>query len=116
MMVRQTLLAGIAGVLLSAAFPDDAGAQSSTAPQRNDPVAPSETRPAPTPENAPAAPNDPSSGQALSDELSRSGGVLQAPRQVDPQMTQPPPPTGPQSMPEIAPPGTPGGDPNVRPK
>jgi hypothetical protein len=56
---------------------------------------------------------DPSS---LSDKLSRSGGVIQPPATVDPAMKQPTPPTGPQSMPVIPPPGTPGNDQDVKPK
>jgi hypothetical protein len=46
--------------------------------------------------------------------LDRSGGVIAPPRDVDPGMQIKPPPDG--SMPVIPPPGTPGGDPNVRPK
>jgi hypothetical protein len=44
------------------------------------------------------------SGQSLSDQLSHSGGVLH------------PPLLGSHSTPAIPPPGTPGGNPNIRPK
>ena len=53
---------------------------------------------------------------SLSDKLSNSGGVLRPPTGVDPAMKQPTPPTGPQSMPVVPPPGTPGGNPTVEPK
>lgn len=56
-------------------------------------------------------------GQAsepLSDKLAKSDGVLCPPSNVDPQMHTPAPNVG--SMPVIPPPGSPGGDPSVRPK
>ena len=56
------------------------------------------------------------SGSSLSDRLSKSGGVIRPPADPDPQMKQPTPPTGPNSMPVLPPPGTPGGDPTVKPK
>jgi hypothetical protein len=52
----------------------------------------------------------------MSEDLSRSGGVIEPPPTVDREMRQPPPATGPQSMPVIPPPGTPGGDQTVKPK
>jgi hypothetical protein len=54
--------------------------------------------------------------ETLSDELSRSGGTIRPPPGIDPEMAKPPPDPGPQSMPVIPPPGTPGGDPSVKPK
>jgi hypothetical protein len=53
---------------------------------------------------------------SLSDKLSNSGGVIRPPAGIDPEMKQHTPPTGPQSMPVIPPPGTPGGDTTVKPK
>jgi hypothetical protein len=56
-------------------------------------------------------------GQAsepLGDKLAKSDGVLCPPSGVDPQMHTPAPNVG--SMPVIPPPGSPGGDPSVRPK
>lgn len=50
----------------------------------------------------------------LSDKLSRSGGVICPPRSVDREIVTPPPGGG--MTPVIPPPGSPGGDPNVRPK
>ena len=64
------------------------------------------------PPNQPAEP--PASG-SISSDLSRSGGVIKPPADVDPQMKEAPPPSG-DRMPVIPPPGTPGGNPSVKPK
>ena len=56
----------------------------------------------------------PASGTSSSD-LGRSGGVVTPPPGVDPQMKRTPPPSG-DSMPVIPPPGTPGGNPSIKPK
>ena len=60
----------------------------------------------------------PDTGAPLSEELERSEGVIvPAYPGVDRDMAQPPPDTGgAATMPVIPPPGTPGGDPNIRPK
>jgi hypothetical protein len=52
-------------------------------------------------------------GEALSDKLARTDGVL-CPPNVDPEIRAPTPEGG--KTPVIPPPGSPGGDPNVRPK
>jgi hypothetical protein len=54
------------------------------------------------------------SNEPLGDKLARSDGVLCPPAGVDPQMRAPTPETG--NMPVIPPPGSPGGDPSIRPK
>jgi hypothetical protein len=54
------------------------------------------------------------SSQNLSDKLARSEGVICPPRDVDPDIATPPPGGG--RTPIIPPPGSPGGDPTVRPK
>ena len=56
----------------------------------------------------------PAIGSSSSD-LSRSGGVIRPPADVDPQMKQMPPSSG-DRMPVIPPPGTPGGNPSAKPK
>jgi hypothetical protein len=66
----------------------------------------------PSQSNKPSEP--PASGTSSSD-LGRSGGVITPPADVDPQMKQTPPPSG-ARMPVIPPPGTPGGDPSIKPK
>ena len=53
------------------------------------------------------------SSKTLSDKLNQGGGVI-CPPDVDPGMKTPAPDTG--KMPVIPPPGSPGGDPNVKPK
>ena len=63
--------------------------------------------------NAPAG----TTGQArepLADKLARSGGVLCPPPGVDPEIRAPTPGAG--NTPVIPPPGSPGGNPDVRPK
>jgi hypothetical protein len=54
---------------------------------------------------------------SLSEKLERSEGVITPPASgTDPGTGQPTPDTGETKMPVIPPPGTPGGDPNVRPQ
>ena len=60
-------------------------------------------------------PHQRSDDKSLSDRLARSDGVICPPRQVDPDIRQPPPSNG-GAMPVIPPPGSPGGDPSVQPK
>jgi hypothetical protein len=63
------------------------------------------------------APKDGTTGQSqepLADKLARSDGVLCPPPGVDPAMRAPAPDAG--NMPVIPPPGSPGGDPTIRPK
>jgi hypothetical protein len=59
-----------------------------------------------------AAPRD---EEHLSDKLARTDGVICPPAGLDPQIRSPAPDGG-GNMPVIPPPGSPGGDPNVRPK
>jgi hypothetical protein len=78
---------------------------------------PASERSAPTlPEAKLPGSSSPDRPGTMSEDLSRSGGVIEPPPTVDREMRQPPPATGPQSMPVIPPPGTPGGDQTVKPK
>jgi hypothetical protein len=52
--------------------------------------------------------------EPLGDKLAKSDGVLCPPSGVDPEIHAPTPDAG--NMPVIPPPGSPGGDPNIRPK
>ena len=64
------------------------------------------------------APDGTTTGQSrepLGDKLAKSDGVLCPPSGVDPDMHAPAPSTN-GAMPVIPPPGSPGGDPTVRPK
>jgi hypothetical protein len=63
----------------------------------------------------PTTPTVPPASGNLSSDLNRSGGVITPPADVDPEMKQTPPPTGART-PIIPPPGTPGGNPAVKPK
>lgn len=63
----------------------------------------------------PTTPGAPSASGSLSSDLNRSGGVIKPPTGIDPEIKQPPPATG-ATMPVIPPPGTPGGNPAVKPK
>jgi hypothetical protein len=54
------------------------------------------------------------SSESLGDKLAKSDGVLCPPAGVDPQMHAPTPDAG--NTPVIPPPGSPGGDPTIRPK
>jgi hypothetical protein len=71
------------------------------------------------PQDRPNRPSDGSttgqSREPLGDKLAKSDGVLCPPAGVDPEMRAPAPDTG-ANTPVIPPPGSPGGDPNVRPK
>jgi hypothetical protein len=71
----------------------------------------------PAPHRGTASPEGTTTGQSgepLGDKLARSDGVLCPPSGVDPEIRAPTPDTG--NTPVIPPPGSPGGDPNVRPK
>ena len=64
-----------------------------------------------------AVPEGTTTGQRaepLSDKLARSDGVLCPPPGIDPEIRAPTPETG--NTPVIPPPGSPGGDPTIRPK
>ena len=63
----------------------------------------------------PTTPAVPPASGTLSSDLNRSGGVITPPAGIDPEIKQTPPPTG-ATMPIIPPPGTPGGNPAVKPK
>jgi hypothetical protein len=71
----------------------------------------------PAPNSGAAVPDGTTTGQRaepLGDKLARSDGVLCPPAGVDPQMHAPAPDVG--NTPVIPPPGSPGGDPSIRPK
>jgi hypothetical protein len=59
-------------------------------------------------------PGETTGGANLSDQLSRSKGIICPPAGIDPGIAAPP--VGGGRMPVIPPPGTPGGDPTVIPK
>ena len=109
------VLLAVSGVASAQAPPTPA-----TPPARTAPAAPGlATGCSPTQSTAQGniAPRGATTGQSqepLGDKLAKSDGVLCPPPGVDPAMRAPTPDSG--SMPVIPPPGSPGGDPNVRPK
>ena len=71
----------------------------------------------PVPPRGTVTPEGTTTGQRaepLGDRLAKSDGVLCPPAGVDPEIRAPTPDTG--NTPVIPPPGSPGGNPNVRPK
>jgi hypothetical protein len=71
----------------------------------------------PRPNSGAAVPEGTTTGQRaepLGDKLARSDGVLCPPAGVDPEIHAPAPDAG--KTPVIPPPGSPGGDPTIRPK
>jgi hypothetical protein len=71
----------------------------------------------PVPPRGTVSPEGTTTGQRaepLGDKLAKSDGVLCPPAGVDPEIHAPTPDAG--NTPVIPPPGSPGGDPNIRPK
>jgi hypothetical protein len=89
-------------------------------PKQATPPAGTTSTPAPNSANCspdPAAPNGTTTGERkepLGDKLAKSDGVLCPPAGVDPEIRAQTPKGG--NTPVIPPPGSPGGDPTVRPK
>src|SRR5882757_9644819 len=87
-------------------------AQTATPPVRVNNCTPTQSTP-----QGDIAPQGTTTGQRaepLGDKLAKSDGVLCPPAGVDPQMHAPTPDAG--NTPVIPPPGSPGGDPTIRPK
>jgi hypothetical protein len=120
MKLNRTLFLAILLSVSSGAFaqapPTPANPQAQTAPAGSQPAtgcAPTSVNPA----RGSVTPRDATTGQSsepLGDKLAKSDGVLCPPANVDPEMRAPTPETG--NTPVIPPPGSPGGDPTVRPK
>jgi hypothetical protein len=89
-----------------------------TPPAQTAPPAPARTADcAPAQPHGAVTPEGTTTGQRtepLGDKLAKSDGVLCPPAGVDPEIHAPTPDGG--NMPVIPPPGSPGGNPNVRPK
>jgi hypothetical protein len=104
---------------LSGAASAQAPPAPATPPARTAPAAPAgNCAPMrPVPPRGTVAPEDSTTGQRaepLGDKLAKSDGVLCPPSGVDPEIRAPTPDTG--NTPVLPPPGSPGGDPNLRPK
>ena len=110
------VLMAASGVASAQAPPTPATPPAETAPPTpagSDSCAPMQ----PVPPRGTVAPEGTTTGQSnepLGARLAKSNGVLCPPAGVDPEMRAPTLDTG--NTPVIPPPGSPGGDPNVRPK
>jgi hypothetical protein len=119
MRITPTLILGSLALLAPAIAAAQAPPVTPSPPTAATP-APSATNCAPSraaPEQGTITSPDATTGQArepLGDKLARSDGVLCPPAGIDTEMRVPAPEVG--TMPVIPPPGSPGGDPNVRPK
>ena len=110
------LLIAVPGIASAQAPPAPTTPPAQTAPPQ--PARVANCSPMPQPQDpSHAAPEGTTTGQAresLGDKLARSDGVLCPPAGVDPEMRAPTPEGG--NTPVIPPPGSPGGDPSMRPK
>ncbi len=107
----------ILGVLIASLGAVDAQAPPAPATPMAETAPPAPPRPADCAPAKPVAPRGQTTGQASEprgDRLAKSDGVLCPPADVDPAMRAPAPDKG--NTPVIPPPGSPGGDTDVRPK
>lgn len=114
-LLATTMLLAPAGSALAQAPPTPATPAQQTAPPAPD--RPANCAPMDKGALPGTAPDGQTTGQArepLGDKLARSDGVLCPPAGIDPEMRAPTPDAG--RTPVIPPPGSPGGDPSVRPK
>jgi hypothetical protein len=109
---RLAMVIGVVTIALGSRL-SEASAQTS-APQP--PSGSQSESPAPATPGTPKSPLPSTGSSNPSDNLSRSGGVIQPPAVTDPGMARPAPNPGAQSTPVIPPPGSPGNNPDVVPK
>ena len=111
--ILASLLIAASGSAIAQAPPAPA-----TPPQATAPPSPQRAAGCAPSDRLTTAPDGTTTGQSrepLGDKLAKSDGVLCPPSGVDPDMHAPAPSTN-GAMPVIPPPGSPGGDPTVRPK
>ena len=118
--MRTTSNIILAGLVIAASAPAIAQAPPApaTPPQATAPPSPQRTAdcmPQDRPNRVPDGTTTGQSREPLGDKLAKSDGVLCPPAGVDPEMHAPAPSTD-GKMPVIPPPGSPGGDPTVKPK
>jgi hypothetical protein len=102
----KSVTLGLAALLAGSSFA--AMAQTAPGAPGTDQVIPEKDRTRPT--------DQPGSSQTLSDKLDKSGGVIKPTTDVDPGINKAAPVPNPNSTPVIPPPGSPGGNPDVKPK
>jgi hypothetical protein len=120
MRIKQSLfltsvLMAASGMASAQAPPAPATPRAQTAPPS--PVAANNCAPTQSTPQGNIVPQGTTTGQSnepLGDKLAKSDGILCPPADVDPQMRAPTPEAG--NTPVIPPPGSPGGDPTIRPK
>ena len=111
------LLTAASGVAVAQAPPTPATPPARTAPPSPHATAANCAPMQPTPNSGIVVPEGQTTGQRaepLGDKLARSDGVLCPPAGIDPEIRAPTPDGG--KTPVIPPPGSPGGDPSIRPK
>ena len=120
MRIKQSLVLSCVLMAASGVASAQAPPAPATPPAQTAPPAPTRaydcapTQSTPQGNIAPSGTTTGRSNEPLGDKLARSDGVLCPPAGVDPQMRAPTPETG--NTPVIPPPGSPGGDPTIRPK
>jgi hypothetical protein len=117
MRMKLLILASCLSMLGAAAYAQAPASPATPPAQTAPPAATPPTNCAPMTPRGSIAPNGGTVGQSsepLGDRLARSDGTLCPPSGIDPEIRAPTPEGG--KMPVIPPPGSPGGDPSVRPK
>jgi hypothetical protein len=117
MTMKPFVLASCALMLASAAHAQAPASPATPPPQTAPPAVSQPANCAPMPPKGTGSTDRTTVGEsheALGDKLAKADGTLCPPSNVDPQIRAPTPEAG--KMPVIPPPGSPGGDPSVRPK
>jgi hypothetical protein len=117
MTMKPLILAASALMLSGAAHAQAPASPATPPPQTATPAAQVPANCAPMPPKGTGTKDGTTVGQShepLGDKLARFDGTLCPPSNVDPEIRAPTPEGG--KMPVIPPPGSPGGDPSVRPK
>ena len=117
MTMKPLMMATCALMLASAAHAQAPASPATPPPQTATPAAQAPANCAPTPPRGTVSTDITTVGESrepLGDRFARSDGTLCPPSNVDPEIRAPAPEAG--KMPVIPPPGSPGGDPSVRPK
>lgn len=117
LLIASLVIAG-SGAAIAQAPPTAATPPAQTAPPPSDRANANctPTRASPQGTITPNGSSTTGSNEQLGDKLAKSDGVLCPPSNVDPAMRSPAPNGDSSNTPVIPPPGSPGGDPSVRPK
>ncbi|QQN63290.1 hypothetical protein JIR23_27810 [Bradyrhizobium diazoefficiens] len=113
--ILASLVIAASGAAIAQAPPAPATPPQATAPPSPQHAADCAPQDRPNRATAPDGTTTGQSREPLGDKLAKSDGVLCPPAGIDPEMHAPAPSTG-DSMPVVPPPGSPGGDPTIKPK